>query len=302
MPWLTPRPSRKRPGCSAASAACRSATSAASYSQMLRMPVATTMRVVAPSSGRAWCTPGLPPSQIAPYPRLSSSAAASRTSPAFRGSSDRSPMFQMPTRPRSIIGSIRRRPFPAQPLRQSRYFRGDSVASGLLFALLGAAAGGQGGDEGLLRNVDPPDGLHPLLALLLLLQQLALTGDVAAVALGQDVLADGADVLAGDDARADGGLDGHLVLLPGNELLQLGGHHQAVLARLVLVHDLAERVHRLALQQDVDLDQVGLLLAAGLVVQRGVPAGLGLELVEEVEDDLGERQGVPDLDPVLGQV
>jgi hypothetical protein len=33
------------------------------------------------------------------------------------------------------------------------------------------------------------------------------------------------------------------------------------------VHDLAERVHRLALQQDVDLDQVGLLLAVGLVVQ-----------------------------------
>jgi hypothetical protein len=36
------------------------------------------------------------------------------------------------------------------------------------------------------------------------------------------------------------------------------------------VHDRAEGVDRLALQQDVDLDQVGRLLAGGLVVQRGV--------------------------------
>src|SRR5271165_5431571 len=40
--------------------------------------------------------------------------------------------------------------------------------------------GGQRGDEGVLRNVDPADSLHPLLAFLLLLQQFALAGDVAA--------------------------------------------------------------------------------------------------------------------------
>src|SRR5690606_39799267 len=73
----------------------------------------------------------------------------------------------------------------------------------LLLASLGvgfaAASGGQRRDEGLLRDVHPPDGLHPLLALLLPLQQLPLTRDVAAVALGEDVLADGADVLPRDD-------------------------------------------------------------------------------------------------------
>ena len=37
-----------------------------------------------------------------------------------------------------------------------------------------------------------PDLLHALLALLLLLEQLALAGDVAAVALRDDVLAHGA--------------------------------------------------------------------------------------------------------------
>ena len=44
------------------------------------------------------------------------------------------------------------------------------------------------------------------------------------------------------------------------------------------------------------------LLAVRLVVQRGVAAGARLQLVEEVEDDLGERQRVAHLDPVLGQV
>ena len=152
------------------------------------------------------------------------------------------------------------------------------------------------------RDLDPADHLHPLLALLLLLEQLALAGDVAAVALGEHVLADGADGLAGDDPGADGGLDRHLELLPRDQLLELAGHHHAVGVRLVLVHDRGERVDRLALQQDVDLDQVGGLLAGGLVVERGVALGARLQLVEEVEDDLGERQRVAHLDPVLGEV
>ena len=45
------------------------------------------------------------------------------------------------------------------------------------------------GQERLLRDLDPPDLLHALLPFLLLLEELALAGDVAAVALGGDVLA-----------------------------------------------------------------------------------------------------------------
>src|SRR5579875_3945717 len=59
-------------------------------------------------------------------------------------------------------------------------------------------------DEGLLRDLHPTDVLHPLLALFLLLEELALAGDVAAVALGQHVLALGLDRLPGDDPPADG--------------------------------------------------------------------------------------------------
>ena len=131
---------------------------------------------------------------------------------------------------------------------------------------------------------------------------LRLRRDVAAVALGQDVLADGADGFAGNDARADGCLDRHLELLAGNQFAQLLGHHEPVGVGLVAVGDGAERVDLFALEQDVDLDQVGDLFAVGLPVQRGVAAGLGLEHVEEVEDDLGQRKPVADLHAFLGEV
>src|SRR5829696_4881145 len=52
------------------------------------------------------------------------------------------------------------------------------------------------GEERLLGDLDPTDLLHPPLALLLLLEQLPLAADVAAVALGRDVLAEGLDRLA----------------------------------------------------------------------------------------------------------
>src|SRR5699024_3503757 len=91
-----------------------------------------------------------------------------------------------------------------------------------------AAVGREGGDEGLLRNLDGTDVLHALLALLLLLQELALAGDVTPVALGEHILANRADVLAGDDARADRGLDRHLELLARDQILELAGHLDAV--------------------------------------------------------------------------
>src|SRR5437879_1105120 len=64
--------------------------------------------------------------------------------------------------------------------------------------------------KGLLGNIHFAHPLHPPFAFFLLFQQLALAGDVTAVALRQDVLADGSDGLAGNDPVADGGLDGYL--------------------------------------------------------------------------------------------
>ena len=55
----------------------------------------------------------------------------------------------------------------------------------------------------LLRDLDRSDGLHTLLALFLLLEQLALTRDIAAVALSKNVLATRLDGGTGDDLVAD---------------------------------------------------------------------------------------------------
>ena len=66
--------------------------------------------------------------------------------------------------------------------------------------------------------------------------------------------------------------------------------------------DGAEGVHLVPVEQDVDLDQVGVLGAVRLVVQGGVAAGARLQGVEEVEDDLRQRQHVVHLHAGLGEV
>ena len=66
--------------------------------------------------------------------------------------------------------------------------------------------------------------------------------------------------------------------------------------------DHREGVHRLALQQQVHLHQVGGGVAVGLVVEAGVSLGPALELVEEVHHHLGQRQPVAELHPLGRQV
>ena len=70
-----------------------------------------------------------------------------------------------------------------------------------------------------LRNLYAADFLHPLLAFFLFFEQFAFARDVAAVAFGDDVFAHGFDGFAGDDFRADGGLNGDLKHLPRDQFL-----------------------------------------------------------------------------------
>ena len=81
--------------------------------------------------------------------------------------------------------------------------------------------------------------------------------DVAAVALGDDVLAEGLHGRAGDDLGADGRLDGHLEHLPRDDFLELDADVAAAVEGAVAVDDDGERVDRLAVDEDVELDQVG---------------------------------------------
>src|SRR5207249_592253 len=91
--------------------------------------------------------------------------------------------------------------------------------------------------ERLLRHLDAADLLHPLLSLPLLLEQLFLARDVAAVALRDHVLAKRLDRLARDHVRADRGLNGDVVLLARDALAQLLGQRASHLVCLLAVHD-----------------------------------------------------------------
>ncbi len=73
----------------------------------------------------------------------------------------------------------------AQEHEQHEEARGDEDPDRFLRSYLVHSENRQ---EGFLRYFDGSDALHALLALFLLLEQLALAGDVAAVALGEDVL------------------------------------------------------------------------------------------------------------------
>ena len=103
-----------------------------------------------------------------------------------------------------------------------------------------------------------------------LLEQLALARDVAAVALGEHVFALRLHRLAGDDPAADRGLDRHVEQLARDQLAQLRRHLAAVHVGPGAVHDRRERIDRHAVEEHVDLRQVGDAIAGGLVVEARV--------------------------------
>src|SRR6185437_12117792 len=97
-------------------------------------------------------------------------------------------------------------------------------------------------EEGFLWNLDVAELFHALLTLLLLLEELALAGDVAAVAFCQHVLAQRLDCRACDDRTADCRLHRHLEHLPGNELLHLVHELAAAVVGTLAVHDDRKRI------------------------------------------------------------
>src|SRR5215217_5526507 len=78
----------------------------------------------------------------------------------------------------------------------------------------------QNGQEGLLGHLNPSDLLHSLLARFLLLEQLALAADIAAVELGGDVLSQRLHGVAGENPRARRGLNRNVEELTRDGLLK----------------------------------------------------------------------------------
>src|SRR5258706_2918423 len=148
------------------------------------------------------------------------------------------------------------------------------------------------GEERLLRDFDVAHLLHALLARLLLLEQLPLAGDVAAVALGEHVLPHRLDVFAGDDIRPDGRLHRDVEHLARDEGAHARGELAAAEARGLAVHDERQGVDAVAVDEDVQAHHVAGAEFPELVVEGGIAARVALQLVEEVHDDLGERHVV----------
>ena len=91
-------------------------------------------------------------------------------------------------------------------------------------------------------------------------------------------------------------------MLSGNEFLEALRHAQTVGVGLVLVDDRTESVNSVSVEENIDLDEVSDLLAALVVVKRGVAASARFEVVEEVEDDLREGKLVVQLDAIFREV
>src|ERR1700730_3529016 len=102
----------------------------------------------------------------------------------------------------------------------------------------------EGGDEGGLRDLDLAELAHPLFALFLLVEELPLAGHVAAIAFGEDVLAQGLDRLAGDDPPADRRLDGDGKELARDQILQSFAQGPAAPLGLAAMDDDRQRVDR----------------------------------------------------------
>src|SRR6187455_3227696 len=129
-------------------------------------------------------------------------------------------------------------------------------------AAVDLAVGLQNLDEGIWWDRNAADKFHLLFALLLFVEELALAADVTAIALRSDVLAHFADVVAGDDLAADGGLYRDLEHLRRDDVGELLAQRPALAFGLAAVHDTGKGVDRVLVDEDVHLHEVrGAVLA-----------------------------------------
>src|SRR5271155_2167206 len=127
---------------------------------------------------------------------------------------------------------------------------------GSLF-VVGGGGDFEDGEEGFLGDVDLAHSLHAFFAFFLFFEEFALAGNVAAVALGENVFADGGDGFAGYDAAADVSLDGHFEHLARNQFAQSRDQFAAAVVSKFAVNDQRQRVNGFAADQHVELDEVG---------------------------------------------
>src|SRR5438105_6545876 len=95
----------------------------------------------------------------------------------------------------------------------------------------------EGGDECLLRDLDAAELPHSLFAFLLLVEKFAFARNVAAIALGGDILAQRLDGFSRDNLAADRRLHRNLEQMSWNQILELLAHRPAASFGARAVHD-----------------------------------------------------------------
>ena len=157
-------------------------------------------------------------------------------------------------------------------------------------------------EEGFLRHFDVTDLLHTFLTAFLFLEQFALTADITAVTLGEDIFADLLDGLAGNDLGSDSGLDSDVELLTRKEFFEFLTHATTEIDGIVAVGEGREGIDLLAVEEDIQFDEVGRSEAVHVPIEGGVALGDGFEFVVEIDDDLAERHVEEKLHAVAGDI
>ena len=89
---------------------------------------------------------------------------------------------------------------------------------------------------------------------------------------------------------ADRRLNGDFKHLACNVFLEFFDNRRCARVRLFGMHDKRQRVDHLAVQQNIELDEVGLAVADELVIKRGITLCARFQRIKEVKDNLIERQ------------
>src|SRR6266581_86954 len=177
--------------------------------------------------------------------------------------------------PRSLTTNWRSFPMQISPRAVYSRAEGRAIQTEEACSKVSFVSGGrdlQNGEEGFLRNVDLADALHAALAFFLLFEEFAFAGNISAVTFGENIFADGRDGFARNHAAANRRLNRHLKHLARNQFSQTRYQFAPAFRRKVAMDDQRQRIHWLAGDQHVQLDQVGFAIVREVIIERSVAA------------------------------
>ena len=115
--------------------------------------------------------------------------------------------------------------------------------------------------EGVLRDLDLAECLHALLSSSLLLEKLLLAAYIATIALGEDILSQGRELLGRNHLDSQASLDRDLELLPRDVLLELFDQALADLVSVIAVDNSGQGIHRVPINLHLQIGSMACLSA-----------------------------------------